>query len=93
MPAKEQPFKQMQHGQAPSMIDADVANEVIDHCAAISSLEIIPSGSGTLTVSGRKAVLDLSTFITTAAGNNSMVFRVSIAGVATDVQITEAIVV
>ncbi len=50
----------MKKGEPPSMVDADVANPVIDACAAFTSMTIIPQGRGTLKVAGRTAVLDLT---------------------------------
>ena len=71
MPA-EKPFPQMKKGQPPSMIDADVANPVIDSCAAFNSMTILPAG--TLKVAGRTAVLDLTRSGVAGAGELTFTF-------------------
>jgi len=68
MPAEEKKFQPLKKGDVPSMMDTEVANEVIDHCHAIENLTIIPQGSGTLSVSGRTAVLDLTRTATATDG-------------------------
>ncbi len=72
---EEKPFPQMKAGEPPSMIDAEVANPVLDLCAAMNSLTIIPTGMGTLKISGRTAVLDLHG-VSQAAGDIDVVLCV-----------------
>ncbi len=87
MPA-EKKFQPMEKGQPPSLIQADLANEVIDHCAAVESMTIIPQGRGTFKVSGRTSVLDLTgTAADSGAVLGPIVLTLSKNGIPTDYNI------
>lgn len=83
--AGQPPFAPLVKGEAPSLLDTDRANEVVDACAAFTALKILPENAGRLVVNGRHATLQLD--IEAAAGidtDERMIFTVIVGGVATN---------
>ena len=53
-------ISRMKKGAAPSLVEADVANLLIDAVNAIRRLRIVPQGYGTIQFSDNEGIIDLS---------------------------------
>ena len=92
MPAETDHLTPVVRGLAPTLLDTDVANAVLDMCAAFRDLKIV--GRGKFVINGRSATIQLAPDLGSGGGGSSgtgtMRFRVPIGGIATDVDITVA---
>ncbi len=85
------PLSPLVKAKAPSMMDTTIANEVIDVCAAFRDMKILPQGAGKLDINGRSATLTILNAPTDGGGSSSgdtLVWRVNVGGVATNVIVT-----